>query len=783
MQTKIFAAVLGIMSLLGSTNLAFASQIPSGYVLVPADVFFGQNTAIATPTAPAEISVAKSSVRINDDIGYVGEKYSVATVTLRDAANKPAVGQTVNLISSRATDTVKALQTATNSNGEINFQIVAKEEGVSSLTALVGNQTILERPRVVFLAKAGGVGGSLLRADVLTPDTTTAATSSAKTTATTQTFVDQISADFPDTVKAETPTDLTITIEGANGQPDEGFAGTIEFESSDQLAVLPQNYTFVTLDRGTHTFANAVTFGTAGQQTVTISGGANVGSKEIAVSVAGDSAGVSTPVITSPADGALLHESVSVSGLAPVNTNLVVFVDGQFFQNAQSDQNGNFLSEISLTDGSHEITVGVLRGDNSVGAVSEAVNVTLDQVAPVLQSIAIEPGNRITIGTNFTVKVKSEPNLKSAIFRIGDSSIDLDEAVELGTYTGEFTAPKEGTYFAGVELEDAAGNLGEYSEATTILVVPAITIDSIATSPRDGRVDLKWDAPANSMQVNHYEIFYGTSEDSLNKKFTTSDNSTAWYVDKLNNDTQYFFQVVSLDAAGKQNGGSAVVNETPIAEKVAPVVSVQSCNSRIALSWENTDPKIKNYWLDYGVASGDYAESQILPDGARRGEWEARDLINGTQYFFALRGVDDFGETVVQFDEVSATPQSGAVCESSDPIQLFQRKDADGNTILFWNAVAGATSYRVHAGTMPNVYDLPTVEVQATSFQPLGLTANQDYYFAVSAVFPGSHQSANLSNVTKVEVGPAEIILIALLAGLGGAYFLRRRTKTAGRQF
>ena len=167
MQNKFWTALAGVAIFALASVAVSAAEIPDGYVLVPADLYFGGNNS--GETASAETSETKSSVRVNDEIGYVGEDYSVATVTLRDSDGAPIAGKKVNLISSRATDEIVAISATTNSNGEAVFEIVAKEEGVSALTAIEQSSgaTLVERPRIVFLQKAGGIGGDDLRADVL----------------------------------------------------------------------------------------------------------------------------------------------------------------------------------------------------------------------------------------------------------------------------------------------------------------------------------------------------------------------------------------------------------------------------------------------------------------------------------------------------------------------------------------------------------------------------------------------------------------------------------------
>ncbi|MFH1546678.1 MAG: hypothetical protein ABIE14_04845, partial [Patescibacteria group bacterium] len=271
-------------------------------------------------------------------------------------------------------------------------------------------------------------------------------------------------------------------------------------------------------------------------------------------------------------------------------------------------------------------------------------------------------------------------------------------------------------------------------------------------------------------------IFYGTAAENLSQNFTTTDTRTAWFIDQLNNNTTYFFRIISLDNSGKQNGGSKIVSAIP-----AATFTAIGCDGKIILEWQPSEnPEVANYRLDYGIESENYVESRILPNGITRSEWEVRDLVNGVEYFFALRGVDDFGEVVANLSgEASAIPQTGKTCPTveEETIQLWQREDADGNTILVWNSVAGAASYRVYAGTQPNLFDLPTVDVSSnsTAFRPEGLLANKDYYFAVSAIYSGNHEAATLSNVAKIEVGPAEILLISTALALAGSWLIRRK--------
>ncbi|MGE5761150.1 MAG: hypothetical protein ACM37V_12435, partial [Gemmatimonadota bacterium] len=72
----------------------------------------------------------------------------------------------------------------------------------------------------------------------------------------------------PATVTAGGSTDLIVTAQDALGNTVAGYRGTVFFISSDPLAALPANYTFVAGDNGKHTFTGGVTLKTASSQVV-----------------------------------------------------------------------------------------------------------------------------------------------------------------------------------------------------------------------------------------------------------------------------------------------------------------------------------------------------------------------------------------------------------------------------------------------------------------------------------------------------------------------------------
>ena len=73
---------------------------------------------------------------------------------------------------------------------------------------------------------------------------------------------------LPSTATVGVAQTVTVTAEDPYGNVATGYAGTVQFTSSDTAASLPANYTFTTANQGVHTFT--LTFETAGTQSVTV---------------------------------------------------------------------------------------------------------------------------------------------------------------------------------------------------------------------------------------------------------------------------------------------------------------------------------------------------------------------------------------------------------------------------------------------------------------------------------------------------------------------------------
>jgi hypothetical protein len=126
--------------------------------------------------------------------------------------------------------------------------------------------------------------------------------------------VDHLKVAAPSSSTAGTAFSITVTAQDVYNNTVTTYTGTIHFTSSDSQAILPVDYTFISTDKGVHTFSNGVTLKTAGTQTVTatdtmtatVTGSATVTVKAVlagAVKFSATSSVISTaPTPTGPVD-------------------------------------------------------------------------------------------------------------------------------------------------------------------------------------------------------------------------------------------------------------------------------------------------------------------------------------------------------------------------------------------------------------------------------------------------------------------------------------------------
>jgi hypothetical protein len=197
-----------------------------------------QSGIVVNPAATTAAALAVSGFASPADAGTPG----TFTVTAHDAGGHTVTGYT---------GTVHFTSSDAGAGLPKDYTFVAADHGVHTFSATlntVGTQSLT----ATDAAKSTITGGQ--SGIVVNP---------APTVATALTV-----SGYPTPVTVGTPANFTVTATDGHGHVVTDYTGTVHFTSGDSKAGLPQDYTFVAADHGTHTFS--ATFNTTGTQSLAV---------------------------------------------------------------------------------------------------------------------------------------------------------------------------------------------------------------------------------------------------------------------------------------------------------------------------------------------------------------------------------------------------------------------------------------------------------------------------------------------------------------------------------
>jgi cellulose 1,4-beta-cellobiosidase len=167
-------------------------------------------------------------------------------------------------------------------------------------------------------------------------------------------------------------------------------------------------------------------------------------------------------------------------------------------------------------------------------------------------------------------------------------------------------------------------------------------------------------------------------------------------------------------------------------------------NAQVALTWSSA-AGASSYRVHRSTTSGG-PYTTIAPSLTVSSHIDTA-VVNGTTYHYVVSAVNQAGEGP-DSSQVSATPQAPQPPAAPTGLQATAGKR---KATLSWNAVAGATSYRVkRSGTSGGPYTVVASSVTSTTFTNTGLTSRVTYYYVVSAV----NANGEGANSAQVSVRP-----------------------------
>ncbi len=275
-----------------------------------------------------------------------------------------------------------------------------------------------------------------------------------------------------------------------------------------------------------------------------------------------------------------------------------------------------------------------------------------------------------------------------------------------------------------ISTYDAVGKSITYKPVATTLVTPAITEITNTTTG----VQVKWNASEGAAK---YRVFYKVGSGAWTTAVdTTATNAT---VVGLTAGNTYTFVIRCVSADGKtytspyDTTGSKSITYQPVATNLAtPVISgVSNTATGVQVKWNAVSGAAK-YRVFYKVGSGawttaaDTTATSVTVTG----------LTSGSTYAFVVRCISADGKT---YTSPYDTSKSKSITYIAQPVLTGVSNTTNGVEVK-WNAVGGATLYRIFYRIGSGSWTRVGGDVTGTSKVVTGLTSGTNYTFTVRCV-------------------------------------------------
>ena len=287
----------------------------------------------------------------------------------------------------------------------------------------------------------------------------------------------------------------------------------------------------------------------------------------------------------------------------------------------------------------------------------------------------------------------------------------------------------------------------------------------------DGHVNLSWEAPETTggTDILRYQVFRGSSEDSLSSLDYTIDGANTIYTDSgLLNGQTFYYAVCAVNNVG-DGPWTEVMQAAPLALPDAPgdFVAIDG-NGMVTISWtltqNNGGAELTQYNIYRGTAKDDLELLVIKSKSVFI--YDDRDVVVGTTYYYAVLAVTIAGEgssSVI----ASATPYgppgvpiSLEVAPGNMEVHLtWSHPDDDGASPIEGYVILRGTS----SDSLRELAQLGDV----TSYLDTSVTNGQTYYYTVAAINEagaGDHTDPVSATPFKPATAPDKVTILTVEA-------------------
>jgi hypothetical protein len=255
------SVVPGYRGTIHFTSTDGAAMLPADYTFTAADKGVHVFTSAVTLHTPGSQMVV-----VTDTITSSVTGNAIITVNALQATHFTVSAQASSIAGSAFTVTVTALDA--NGNTATGYTGTAHFSSSDGLALLPSNYTFTSGDGGVHVFTSAATLKTAGSQTVTATDTVNTTISGTATITVNPAAADHFSVSAPASATAGIAFSVTVTALDPFNNVATGYAGTIQFASSDGQAALSANYTFTASDDGVHAFSNGGTLRTAGQQTI-----------------------------------------------------------------------------------------------------------------------------------------------------------------------------------------------------------------------------------------------------------------------------------------------------------------------------------------------------------------------------------------------------------------------------------------------------------------------------------------------------------------------------------
>ncbi len=309
-------------------------------------------------------------------------------------------------------------------------------------------------------------------------------------------------------------------------------------------------------------------------------------------------------------------------------------------------------------------------------------------------------------------------------------------------------------------VSSAGAESGDSPEASTTPTPPPAAPTGLSATASDFQVTLSWDAVTD---ITEYSVYRAESANGTFARIAGSVTNATTYTDADTNfaiNTAYHYvvrAVIRVSGSIGESVNSNVADATPLPLPATPAnLTATAGNSQVVLSWDAAAGA-----TEYRIFRADTPDGTLtrIAEGTAITETTYTDadtgFTGGTTYRYAVRAVvrasDDSTEESGDSNEASAIP----LPLPAAPANLTATA-GNAQVTLSWDAVTGATEYRIYSAATANG-DLTLIvtdpAITAETYVDTGLTNGTTYRYVVRAV-NSNGESANSDEVSAAPLSP-----------------------------